>query len=316
MTIRSNKPKKPISSRHRGCQNPYAFIDGEDESITAPLIASPAQISADRLLLENQYAHVNGEGRLSALLPDVASASNRIANQQSRRSDGKSHSKIERAARELQILIWQHRKNLFPDGVPTNPVDLLDPAIAAQVMGYTYQQVAGFGKSSRSVGTEVAGELDRHAKRIRVSAQFPLHIQQFTAAHELGHARLHKEVHMHRDRPIDAPRRSSDTRDRHEWEADKFAAFFLMPEKLIRQRFQGLFLCEKFVFDDDTIFALSQRDSDDLYRKGKKTLRLRSRTLASATVYNSRHFDCMADQFRVSVETMAIRFEELELIEI
>lgn len=267
------------------------------------------------MLLENQYAHVSGEGRLSALSPAGISASSHVVERQTSRPDGKGRNKIEHAAREVHKLTWKHRHELFPHGVPVNLVDLLDPAIAARVTGYTYEQVAGFGKSTRSIGSEVAGELDRQAKRIRVSAQFPLHIQRFTAAHELGHACLHQDVRMHRDRPLDAPRRASGTRDKHEWEADKFAVFFLMPEKLVRQRFQELFQCTIFAFDDDTIFALNQVDSPDLYRRGKETIRLRSRTLASTTIYNGRHFDCLADQFRVSVETMAIRLEELDMIE-
>ena len=317
MTERSNKPKKPIPGRSRGCQNPYAFIDASDEPgepKSATMLASPAQISADRLLLENQHAHVDGEGMFSALLPENTSTSSSRIDRQP--SNGRRHDRIERAARDLQLLIWRHREELYPAGVPTDPVDLLDPAIAARMMGYSYEEVAGFGRSARNIDMEVAGELDRRAKCIRISAQFPRHIQRFTAAHELGHARLHNELRMHRDRPIGAPRQSSETRDKQESEADKFAASFLMPEKLVRKRFQQFFFCKKFVFDDNTIFALNRSDCPDLYRKGRETIRPRSRTLASATVYNGRHFVSLADQFHVSVETMAIRLEELELIEV
>ena len=47
-------------------------------------------------------------------------------------------SEIERAAREeLQLQIWQQRAALWPDGAP-QPVEMLDPAIAAKILGVDY----------------------------------------------------------------------------------------------------------------------------------------------------------------------------------
>jgi hypothetical protein len=47
-----------------------------------------------------------------------------------------------------------------------------------------------------------------------------------------------------------------------------------------------------------------------------KTLRQLSRVLASAEHYNGLQFNSLANQFRVTNEAMAIRLEELELLEI
>lgn len=63
-------------------------------------------------------------------------------------------------------------------------------------------------------------------------------------AHELGHALLHVGLEaMHRDRPVDGPYNSTDIKER---QANKFAACFLMPSKLVEITFEQLFLMRKF----------------------------------------------------------------------
>ena len=119
---------------------------------------------------------------------------------------------------------------------------------------------------------------------------------------------------MHRDRPLDGPGQERGVRDKIEREADKFASFFLMPENLVRNRFREFFLCDKFALNEDTIFALDPSGSMRL-QDCKKTLRELARILTDADSYNGRHFNSLADQFHVSVEAMAIRLEELELLE-
>jgi len=46
------------------------------------------------------------------------------------------------------------------------------------------------------------------------------------------------------------------------------------------------------------------------------SLRQLARILASARSYNGRHFPSLADQFHASVEALAIRLEELALIDL
>jgi Zn-dependent peptidase ImmA (M78 family) len=161
---------------------------------------------------------------------------------------------------------------------------------------------------------EVAGILDRAGKRVKISREFPVNIRNFTAAHELGHVALaHDGSGLHRDRPQDGSGKDA-TRPIQEIEADKFATYFLMPRKLVEKEFRRRFGTECFSLTEATMFALSGNDSMAL-EKNCKTIRGLSRTLARAERYNSVRFDSLASQFRVSNEAMAIRIEELNLVD-
>ena len=150
------------------------------------------------------------------------------------------------------------------------------------------------------------------SKQVHISRQFTRDICSFTAAHELGHAMLHEAVALHRDRPLNG---ASISRDAIEFEADKFATFFLMPQKLVQDTFKRFFLTEKFSLDETTAFAIGLGDFQAVKNKFK-TLRQLSKLLASTEHYNGTRFISLANQFRVSTEAMAIRLEELELLEI
>jgi hypothetical protein len=88
-----------------------------------------------------------------------------------------------------------------------------------------------------------------------------------------------------------------------------------MSENLMRTRFRQHFLCDKFELNDTTAFALDPSGSMNLLL-GKKSLRDISRILAKTESFNGQYFRPLADQFHVSVEAMAIRLEELSLLEI
>ena len=105
------------------------------------------------------------------------------------------------------------------------------------------------------------------------------------------------------------------TRNFQELQADKFAAYFLMPRKLVESKFESLFLTEKFKVNEETVFALNSGSVSD-FRAQCKDLRDLSKTLASAEYYNGINFHSISKQFRVSVEAMAIRLEELGLLEL
>ncbi len=147
---------------------------------------------------------------------------------------------------------------------------------------------------------------------VRISRQLPFVTRRFTTAHELGHALLHKQAGLHRDRPVDGP--AAKQRSSTEMEADKFASCFLMPEKLVKKRFASLFGTERFVLDDAAMFMLKAGGVTDFDEKSI-SLRKLSRALASIQSYNGRHVDSLASQFHVSIEAMAIRLEELNLID-
>ncbi|HEB93592.1 MAG TPA: ImmA/IrrE family metallo-endopeptidase [Gammaproteobacteria bacterium] len=275
--------------------------------------ASAKQITDSRQLLQNQYAHQNDDGEFDGVvMVPVENSSKRY--QQKNLCALSQHERIKCKARELQKNIWNNRKELWPGNIPDNPIQLLDPRIAIQFIGYKYDQPECLGEFSGNGATgEIAGVIDRSAKQISISRRLSPQIRRFTAAHELGHAILHKEMLMHRDRPIDG---SVKTREPMELEADKFASYFLMPEKLIRERFRMNFgVTSAFVLTDDTAFALDPTNPEGLINRCK-TLRNLSKILAKAEQYNVRHVYSMANQFGVSVEAMAIRLEELQLVKI
>lgn len=298
-----------ISKSRLLLQNPYAYLDGngaysafrESDALAAQSLSK--QITASRRLLEDPYAYLGCDGDFSAL-PGRA-----------QRGHSKKHRysnfEIEQKAREIQALVWKNKKIIWGDAVPTDPVDILDPAFALGLLGYDFdleETLGHYRENGQSI--EVAGLIDDVAKRVRISRQFPVSVRAFTSAHELGHAVLHEARGLHRDRPLDGVRLS---RGVMELEADKFATNYLMPRKLVRDRFVGLFGMDCFVFDEDAVFALTH-GSLSAFNSKHKTLRDLSRLLASVEYYNGYRFISLTNQFRVSVEAMAIRLEELGLV--
>ena len=222
---------------------------------------------------------------------------------------------IEKNVHDVHARIWRCHN------MPSNPktselIQMLDPAIAAQVLGVEfayYEELGPFG--DRRWRFEVAGLVDRQAGRIAVSKKFKPQTMRFTGAHEIGHWILHPREVMHRDRPIDGLRRETHCRPPEEREADYFAACFLMPQKLVRQTLESTFgVKTPFVFDDDSAFWLCPDDPDSLLRAEQGSLD-RAIALAGAVSYGGRHFNSLAEQFRVSLSTMAIRLKELGLID-
>jgi len=202
--------------------------------------------------------------------------------------------------------------SLWRSELPTDPIEILDPKVAFGLLGYEYSLEEGLGQYRNENNLiEVAGLIDRDSKKVHVSRQFDLSVQAFTAAHELGHAVLHPAGGgIHRDRPMDS---TSYPRKPEEIEADKFATYFLMPAKLVRTRFFDLFGAECFTLSEGTAFALIGMSLQEIRTKCN-TLRDLSRLLASTEQYNNRYFVALATQFRVSMDAMAIRLEELKLL--
>lgn len=306
-------------------QNPYAlieYLEEFDEPAPKQLAAAVGvSLSASRKALEDPYAYLDGEGSFSAAdisetevsLPSNAHEAEgsrekvRVDNQMRRYRDVE----IEAKATALQRQLWRERDRLWEGALPTNPLEVLDIRKALGLVGYELVFESGLGHDPRT-HIEVAGLIDRDAKLVKASLQFvePAY-QRFTLAHELGHAVLHPDGGgIHRDRPLDGVTRS---REPGEWEADRFATFFLMPAKLLRECFRQRFGTDCFVLTDDTAFALARTTSDAVQEKNP-TRRDLARTLAAAETYNSRSFKSLADQFGVSVGAMAIRLDELGLL--
>ena len=314
--------------------NPCARAQPPDEDETEPYnaaryerSASANAISRDREVLQNPYAHVHGEGNFQAL-PNKARPRSRtnMATRpalptidpekllKKRRRGGKyRNSEIEDAARALQRTLWRNRRTLFPERTISDPMDLLDPSLAIRCLGMSFEVCDSLGQySDRNGRFEVAGLIDPISRQVKTSRQFHPHILNFTAAHELGHAILHGGTALHRDRALDGSGRNGG-RDRREIEADRFAAAFLMPAKPIRLQFTSRFQTTKLILDDDTAFGIASRNQDSLTASVRE-LRDWSRMVAGASFYQGQHFISLAQQFHVSVETMAIRIEELNLV--
>lgn len=222
---------------------------------------------------------------------------------------------IERAAWDVLAGMYRRRDRLWPLGSP-KPIDMLQPVKAAKYLGVKYREcefLGPFGIRGESK-VEIAGSLDRVANEIVICSKPPFLTRNFTAAHEIGHYVLHDGEIQHRDRPISGLGQLAVPRKPIEREADYFAACFLVPTKLLRAAFEELFLCSgPFTFDDASAFALNPVDPDALLRP---TTGLRERALALATTeHYGRAFPALHKQFRVSAATMAIRLEEVGLVQ-
>jgi Zn-dependent peptidase ImmA (M78 family)/formiminotetrahydrofolate cyclodeaminase len=222
---------------------------------------------------------------------------------------------IENIAIELQLTLWKNRDLLKTENTIDNPLEILRPSIIfRKAFGYQFNNSVEldivYGENGPS---ETAGLIDQQNKIVQISNHLPASVQNFTAAHELGHAIFHRQAVMHRDIPIDGLT-SNRGNNKEELQADKFASYFLMPAKQVRKLFEQRFLCNKFSVNQNSVFNLTKGDISNLRRK-YKDLRGLSRMLASTEVYSDNFFISIAEEFNVSQEAMAIRLEELELLE-
>lgn len=335
----SSYTEDQLSAARLALCNPYAFME-ELEEEPAPGLNKPTsniqftpatheQLRASRERLQNQYSYLNGEGNFEGL---VKSSNDRQALKTSDEAfDTLSTTKdaperkpisvpkkytekqIQYIARQIQVDIWNNKNRLWNGSPPEDPIELLNPSQAMLLKGFSLELVPGFGPLIKDQNiAEIAGYLDNDKKVAYVSEQFTAQQQLFTAAHELGHILLHGNSlgRMHRDRPTDGSKLS---RDHVEWAADKFAAYFLMPENLVKKSFKQRFRIERLNINEDVAFGLGFSNIDELQKKTQNKTHL-AQLVAATTHYHTNHFKSLAAQFRVSVGAMAIRLEELGLI--
>jgi Zn-dependent peptidase ImmA (M78 family)/formiminotetrahydrofolate cyclodeaminase len=212
----------------------------------------------------------------------------------------------------LQNTLYVFHDLIWKKGTLIDTVDLLDPkAVLRKVLGFQVQESEDLGFEQH--GTEffeVAGLIDKNRNLVLYSSRIPEKVANFTIAHELGHALLHDKLRMHRDRAMDTP--SFEPRSFEEAQADKFAAYFLMPQKLVIKAFSELFQTNRFQINSKTALGLRVGVSD--LTDHCETLRDLSRLLASTKYYAGKSFNSLSHKFKVSEEAMAIRLEELQLI--
>lgn len=272
------------------------------------------QLNARRHLLQNPYAHIEQleELRLARLHENpylFADQQSLGAQMPANQPEAQRVSTIEQRVTDLQREIWDRRAELGLSDA--RPIDVLEAKYAAKVLGYDYSSRSSLGWITHGKDPiVVAGLIDNSSRVIQVATDVDPRVARFTGAHEIGHAALHSQfTGLHRDRPLSGPR---EHRNRVEYEADKFAAFFLMPRKLVTEHFLLRFIAA-FKLDDQTSFALLGKPSSIACRL-LPTRRHISRALVGATQFNGRNFVSLAVYFGVSIETMAIRLEELGLV--
>lgn len=225
-----------------------------------------------------------------------------------------TNSDIEELARKIHIILWKYKDKIWKKKIE-NPLEILKPNVAIEkLLNYKVVRRESLGVYNISGDSvEVAGLIDNDNKAVGISKKFSSRVQNFTLAHELGHTLLHKQTGLHRDRAMDGSG-GPIIREPIEIQADKFATYFLMPKKQVRKLFQEIFNMEKFFLNEDNVFALTG-GSVSSFRSKCKSLRELSRIIASAESFYGTPFKSMAEIFNVSVEAMAIRLEELALIE-
>lgn len=217
---------------------------------------------------------------------------------------------IEQAARELLASMEARKVELWNDALELSLFDIVDPEVGASHLGYTVHYMEELGGSDRR---DVAAILDMENRRIYVSRLFPPDQIRFAVAHELGHIVLgHRISGLHRERPIRGYE-STFSRGQLEVEADRFAAAFLMPPRLLKKVFEERFGPVPFRFDDASAYALCPDDPDSLLRPDRGS-RARGLALASARAWRGKHYYALCAVFKVSVSAMGIRLEELGLV--
>lgn len=225
--------------------------------------------------------------------------------------NGYSEVDLEAIARRLHIQLWKNKRHIWGAG-ELHPMEVAHPGVALAALGFAVESRSSLGQFQDSHGTvEVAGLYDADNRRIQVSQTLPPHIANFTLAHELGHLVCGAPSGLHRDRALDGG--GTFLRAPEEREADRFAAFFLMPAKQVHAEFRNRFLSSPFQLNEDVAFAMGFQSSRS-FLKQFPTRRRTALHLAVAKTFNVKHFMSMVGFFGVSAVAMARRLEELEIV--
>ena len=289
--------------------------------IKLPADAWMAKIRQQKAVLKKQYIELSNIGMAKLAILEKEAEENwqlQQAFQKYRRGNLgqtiRSEEDMENLVRDFQNKLWTHRDKIWKNEKVTDAMKVLNPKDFVQkALGYTFRQSESLGMLT--IGTElfeVAGLIDKNQGLISVSTQFPEEVMNFTAAHELAHLILHNQAVLHRDRPIDGS--SNIPKDRLEQQADKFAAYFLMPASIVKDAFFLIFDVEKLYINQNTVLALRGGNLYDFKNKCKDQ-RGFANVIAQADYYGGKSFNSLAKIFKVSVGAMAIRLIELNLVD-
>ena len=96
-----------------------------------------------------------------------------------------------------------------------------------------------------------------------------------------------------------------------EIQANKFASYFLMPATSVKTVFQMVLAMEKFGLNQNAVFALGFTSLSE-FKNRCRNLRSASRFVAK---FKGKTYEPLHKIFNVSIEAMAIRLEELGLVQ-
>lgn len=210
---------------------------------------------------------------------------------------------IENLTRSLQLQLWKSSKPTSTNGI-VEELEIMDPSKVLNNLGYQVAISDKLGVDYQDNKLkEIAGVCDNKRKLVVISKFYPREVVQFTLAHELGHALMHKDEILFRDIPLESSERYT-SRDIREVQANNFAACFLMPKKMVKKEF-----FKRFKYNSINI---EEYKAEMLQFDRNLELRQISRDLAS--LRTEKYSNSLASTFKVSTEAMAIRLEELKLV--
>lgn len=223
-----------------------------------------------------------------------------------------SYADIEKLARRIQLALWKYKELIWSDKPPQSTLAILQPERVIKLLNYAFSKVDTLGVNEQN--EEIAGIINNRDYTVKISKMYKPDVINFTTAHELGHALLHDTLELHRDLPLDGSEVER-AKSPEEIQANKFAAAFLMPKKTLSQLFYDRFHTYRFTVNEETARLLENVSVYELRRKIKSKRDL-SRMIAKCDYYSYTPFDSLAKTFQVSLEAMAIRLEELNLVEV
>ncbi len=190
------------------------------------------------------------------------------------------------------------------------------PKIAAKSLNMNVLYVPEIVSNSNVSVT--SGTLNRKQRTIQISTRFAPEVQRFTLAHELAHSRLHNGQEMFRDRPLSYDEPYKMPWNTLEYEADLWAAEFLMPSKQIERCFKERFGTFVDGINDmsSLLYWLRCSFGNRYFDKNrvKSDPSYRSFLLSKAHSNGCQTFQSLSALFSITPSAMAIQLNSLGLV--
>jgi hypothetical protein len=154
--------------------------------------------------------------------------------------DNATRVSLRASARGLLLKLWNDRERIYGRSVEASAlIPVPTEVIVRSVLSVELEEPEEIVSERR--GYEVAGFMDRGAKKIVVAQKYKAEWRRFTMAHEIAHWVIHPDINYHRDRPMTGAEPADARRPEEEQEADFFAAELVMPAKPLTEYFHRVF---------------------------------------------------------------------------